>query len=268
MAPTERYTHGHHESVLRNHSWRTAENSAAYLLPHLAPGQTMLDVGAGPGTITVDFAARLAPGRVVGVDASQEIVEQASGLAAREGISNVEFRVADAYALDFPDDTFDVVHAHQTLQHLADPVAALREMKRVTKPGGIIAARDVIYGSSSWFPLLPGLTEWMRVYQGVARANGGDPDAGRSLKSWAMRAGLEIVASSASIWCFASDEERDWWGGSWAVRALESSFAPQSIEVGVATREGLESIAAAWREWVAAPDGWFGMPHGEVVARA
>ena len=53
------YTHGHHESVLRSHRWRTAENSAAYLLPALAPGVSVLDVGAGPGTITLDLAERV-----------------------------------------------------------------------------------------------------------------------------------------------------------------------------------------------------------------
>ncbi len=75
MAQT-RYTHGHHESVLRSHSWRTAENSAGYLLAHLQPGQSLLDIGCGPGTITVDLARRLSPGRVVGVDAAAGIVER------------------------------------------------------------------------------------------------------------------------------------------------------------------------------------------------
>jgi hypothetical protein len=60
-APRATYTHGHHESVLRSHAWRTVENSAAYLVPHLRPGLSLLDVGSGPGTITVDLAERLAP---------------------------------------------------------------------------------------------------------------------------------------------------------------------------------------------------------------
>ena len=56
------YTHGHHESVLRSHRWRTLENSAAYLLPHLSPDFQVLDVGCGPGTITADLASRVTPG--------------------------------------------------------------------------------------------------------------------------------------------------------------------------------------------------------------
>lgn len=264
---TERYTHGHHESVIRAHAWRTVENSAAYLAPYLTPGLDVLDVGSGPGTITVDIARRVAPGRVVGLDASADVVEQAATLAAEEGLDTVTFTTGDAYALDFPDASFDVVHAHQVLQHLGDPVAALREMRRVTRPGGIIAARDVIYISAAWYPLLPGLDEWMRIYQGVAVANGGDPNAGRTLKALAHAAGLSDVESTASIWCFSSREDREWWGGAWAERAVASSFAPQSIEAGVATREQLEAVSAAWSEWVESEDGWFSMPHGEIIAR-
>jgi SAM-dependent methyltransferase len=263
----ERYTHGHHASVLRTHSWRTVENSAAYLVPHLAPGLDILDVGSGPGTITVDLARRVGSGRVVGIDSVADVVEKAQERAESEGVSNVEFAVGDAYALEFPDDSFDIVHAHQVLQHLSDPVAALREMRRVTKPGGIVAARDVIYLGASWFPLLPGLADWMRIYQDVARANGGDPNAGRALKALARQAGFAEVESTASIWCFSDRADREWWGGAWAERAVASSFAPQSIETGAATLEQLQAVSAAWTAWVEDDDAWFSMPHGEIIAR-
>lgn len=267
MATTERYTHGHHASVLRTHSWRTVDNSAAYLAPYLTPGVSVLDVGSGPGTITIDIATRVQPGAVVGLDASAEVCIQASTLARDSEVLNVDFMAGDAYALDFPDDSFDVVHAHQVLQHVADPVAVLKEMRRVVKPGGIVAARDVIYGAAAWYPLLPGLETWMRVYQAVARSNGGEPDAGRSLKSWAFDAGFTDVESTASIWCFSNADDRDWWGSAWAERALKSSFAPQSLESGSATQDDLEEISAAWSEWVADERGWYAMPHGEILAR-
>ena len=112
------YAHGHHESVLRSHRWRTAENSAAYLLPALAPGVSMLDVGAGPGTITLDLAERVAPGPVRGVDASADVVTQAEAARVASGLDNASFAVDDAYALDSADGAWDVVHAHQVLQHL------------------------------------------------------------------------------------------------------------------------------------------------------
>ena len=129
------YTHGHHESVLRSHPWRTAANSAGYLLGSLKPHMKILDIGCGPGTITADLAELVPDGRVTGVDHAPGILEQARETAAARGLANVDFAVADVHALDYPDDTFCVVHAHQVLQHVGDPVQALREMRRVTRPG-------------------------------------------------------------------------------------------------------------------------------------
>jgi len=268
IAPRDEYTHGHHESVLRSHTWRTVKNSAAYLIPELKAGMTVLDVGCGPGTITVDLARRVSPGRIVGIDASAEIVTHAAGVAFDEGVRNADFLVGNVYALDFEDASFDVVHAHQVMQHLANPVAAMREIRRVLKPGGQLAARDVDYGGVMIYPYLPGLTSWMSTYRDVHYWNGGDPDAGRSLKAWARQAGFRDVAGSASVWCFTTDAEREWWGESWAVRATESAFAAHAIEAGVADLADLQTIATAWRQWARDPDGWFAMPHGEILARA
>jgi ubiquinone/menaquinone biosynthesis C-methylase UbiE len=154
------YTHGHAEPVLQSHRWRTAENSAGYLLPSLRPGLDLLDVGCGPGTITVDLAARVAPGRVVGIDVSAEPLVEAREAAGRAGVE-VTFEVGDVYALAAADASFDVVHAHQVLQHLTDPVAALREMARVCRPGGVIAVRDVDYGAFITHPADDGLDRWL-----------------------------------------------------------------------------------------------------------
>ena len=264
----ERYLHGHHASVLRSHSWRTAENSAAYLIPQLRPGLDVLDVGSGPGTITLDLARLVAPGRVIGIDTSDIVVANANGLAADNDLHNVAFQTGDAYALDFPDASFDVVHAHQVLQHLADPLAALREFRRVLRPGGVLAARDADYGTPAWYPALDGLSRWLRIYVDAARSSGGEPLAGRRLKSWALLAGFEIVTSTASTWSFSSAADREWWGSTWAERTTESDFAARAIEAGHAGVADLQDVAAAWRAWVAAPDGWFSLTHGEIIARA
>ncbi|WP_275575605.1 methyltransferase domain-containing protein, partial [Leucobacter musarum] len=106
--------------------------------------------GAGPGTITADFARLVAPGQVVGIDASSDVVEKAAADTASLGLANLRFETADAYALDMADDSFDIAHAHQVLQHVGDPVAMLREMRRVTAPGGVVAARDVDYEGVIW----------------------------------------------------------------------------------------------------------------------
>lgn len=255
------YTHGHHESVLRSHRWRTAANSAAYLLPVLRPGMSLLDVGAGPGTITADLAAAVAPGEVTALEATAEALE-----VTKAGVRGVRYVVGDVHALDFPDDSFDVVHAHQVLQHVADPVQALREMRRVCKPGGYVAARDGDYAAFTWFPQLPELDEWLDLYQRMARANGGEPDAGRRMLSWARAAGFTDVTATASTWCFADDEDRAWWGGMWADRVRDSAMATQARSSGV-TEEHLRRLSDGWRAWAASPDGWLSVLHGEILAR-
>ncbi|BCJ51230.1 hypothetical protein Asp14428_27050 [Actinoplanes sp. NBRC 14428] len=260
------YTHGHHESVLRSHRWRTAENSAAYLLPHLTSGATVLDVGCGPGTITADLATHITPGRITALERTGEALDLARAEIARRGLTGVDFAVGDVHALDFPDDSFDVVHAHQVLQHVGDPVRALREMRRVTRPGGIVAVRDSDYAAFTWFPRLPELDEWLALYERVARRNGGEPDAGRRLLSWAHAAGFTDVTATSSTWCFANDEDRAWWGGLWADRILKSDLAAQALASG-ATRDELTRISAGWRTWAADPDGWLSLLHGELICR-
>ncbi|HVC70652.1 MAG TPA: methyltransferase domain-containing protein [Acidimicrobiales bacterium] len=263
--PDHRYTHGHHESVLRSHRWRTAENSAAYLLPSLRPGLSVLDVGCGPGTITVDLARRVAPGPVVGLDSAAEVVALARATTDDRAIGNLRFTVGDTYALDFDDGSFDIVHAHQVLQHLAHPVAALAELGRVCRPGGRVAARDGDYGGFTWYPADPGLDAWLDLYGAVARANGGEPDGGRHLASWARAAGFTEVTTTASAWCFSDPDDRRWWGELWADRMTESALGARAVELGLATADQLQEMAAAWRRWTAHPDGWFAVLHGEIL---
>ena len=264
--PNDTYTHGHHDSVLRSHRNRTVDNSAAYLVPHLQPGVRLLDVGCGPGTITVDFAARVAPGEVVAIEREQAVVDEASALAAERGLDNITIELGDVYGLAYDDDSFDVVHAHQVLQHLSDPVAALSEMRRVTKPGGIVAARDADYAGMTWYPADERLDRWMAIYQAVARSNDAEPDAARYLLAWANQVGFSSVTVTGSLWCYADAATRDWWGSLWATRVTASSLAEQAVAKGIATADELDSIAAAFTEWSADPDGYFTVPHGELLA--
>ena len=264
---TARYTHGHSAAVLNAHSRRGAADSAAYLLAHLRAGMDLLDVGCGPASITADLAERVAPGRVVALDAAAGALEAARATLRDRGLSEqVEVTSGDVMALPFEDASFDVVHAHQVLQHLADPVGALAEMRRVTRPGGMVAVRDAVYSAMTWFPEPAGMEQWRSVYMATARANGGEPDAGSRLLSWARAAGFADASASASTWCYATPADRAWQSQTWAQRCL-TSFGPRAVELGLADRADLETMAQAWRQWGDSEDAWFVVVHGEVLAR-
>ncbi len=142
----------------------------------------------------------------------------------------------------------------------------LREMARVARGGGLVAAREVDYSATTWFPLLPELELWLDVVRRVHRANGGEPDAGRHLTSWALDADLTMPQFTASAWAFTTAQEREWWGGAWAERALHSRFATDAVEGGHATVDELQAISDAWRAWAADERGCFTMTHTELLA--
>lgn len=261
------YTHGHQEAVLRAHRWRTADNSAAYLLPHIRSGQSLLDVGCGPGTLTVDLARYVAPAVVTGIDVSEAVVAEAVAHAAASDVANVSFVAGDFRELSLDPGSFDVVHAHQVLQHLRDPIGALSTMATLARPGGVVAARDGDYSAFTWSPGEPALERWLSIYLAVARRNGAEPNAGRWLLEWAHRAGLHDVTYTSSTWTFASPDDREWWAGLWAERCTSSSFARQAVDYGIATEDELEAVADGWRSWASGDSALFIAVHGEILAR-
>jgi len=265
--PVDTYTHGHQAPVVAMHATRTAANSAAYLVPHLGPDQRLLDVGCGPGTITTDLAALVAPGAVHGLEIDDAICAQARAHAEQVGATNVEIVRGNVYALDYEDGAFDVVHLHQVLQHLTDPVAALAECRRVTRPGGLVAARDVDYATMCASPKDARLDRWLELYHQVAYRNDAEPDAGRYLLSWARRAGFEAIEVSASTMTYHDEAGRHFWGEGWANRCTSSAFGQQAIAYGLADRDELDEIATAWRDWARHEEGFFLYTNVEILAR-
>jgi ubiquinone/menaquinone biosynthesis C-methylase UbiE len=273
--PHEQYTHSHHPVVLAAHARRTAEEAAAFLIPHLEPGMEILDLGCGPGSITVGLARYVAPSGVIGVDRAPEALDHARQHAAEAQLGNVVFQQADVYELPFDDGAFHVVYAHQLLQHLADPVAALREAFRVLRPGGYVAVRDADYGTMTHHPHDPVIDRWLEMYHAVARANGGEPDAGRRVMEWVQAAGYVHVHPTTSTWVFATPDERAWWADLWigrndpdgAAGAGVTPFAARMQEIGAGTPDDLGAIRDAFRRWAAHPDGWFAFIHGEALGQ-
>lgn len=267
----EEYPHGHHQSVLRAHSWRTASNSAGYLLNSLKPDMHILDVGCGPGSITTDLATKVPQGRVIGLEPTAEPFEEARKLAAARKVDNISFEVGDARRLPFPDQTFDIVHTHQVLQYLNadDRIQAIREMRRVTKSGGLVAIREADQGTITFYPEINGLRDFVDLYCKVALANGGEPYIGRQVHTWPRKAGFAAsdITATAGTWCYNTPEERAWWSSVWSDRILHSAWAKSAIEGGHATQNDLDRLAEAWRKWGATEDGWYGIMHGEVLCK-
>lgn len=263
---SEKYTHGHHESVVAAHAVRRASEAAAFVLPQLKSPMRLLDFGCGPGTITNDLAEHLLPdGSVVGIDSSEAVIDQARSNASEKGVSNVEFEVNSIYETGYEAGSFDAAYAHQVLQHLSAPVNALNEVKRVLKPGGICAIREVDWGASALYPPDERLSKFFDVYNGVAERNGGDAFAGRRLKKWFTEAGFSDLAVTTSTWTFSDENGLKWWGEQWAERILSSDIAKRSVEYGIATESDLADISQGWLDWVQAEGAFFAFMQVEVV---
>jgi len=263
----ETYTHGHAPATVRQHARRTAEEAAAFLLPELRPGMRLLDVGCGPGSITRGLAERVAPGQVVGLDLSRETLAAARQDAAARGLDNLRYEEGSVYQLSFPDASFDVAYAHQVFQHLREPGAALREMLRVVRPGGLVAVRDVDWGTASYWPPDPWIDRFVEMHFKTWYRNGGEPRMGRQLRALFNAAGVTDLRVTAAVWCYATPAETEAWGESYAERLLTSPMGERAVEYGYASRTDLEAMAAAFRSWAVHPDAFWAFVHVAALAR-
>jgi len=263
--PQDRYTHGHHESVVQSHARRRAEVEAWFLLPRLKPGMRLLDAGCGPGTITAGLAKAVSPAPVVGLDAAPAVLEHARAHVSAVDVGNATFIAGDIYTLDVPDAEFDVVYANQLLQHLTDPARALGEMRRVLKPGGLLAVRDADYATMSPHPKFPEFPEWNRLYHEVAYRNQAEPDAGRVLPTWVRAAGFAEIELHPNVVAMDGEEARIW-GRTWAQRILYSSVADQALEYGLADQDELQRLSKGWATWAESASPFFMFTQMAVLA--
>jgi ubiquinone/menaquinone biosynthesis C-methylase UbiE len=263
----ETYTHGHAPATVRQHGKRTAAEAAAFLLPALRPGMRLLDVGCGPGSITRGLAEHVAPGQVIGLDLSRETLAAARQEAVARGLTNLEYREGSVYELPFPDAAFDVAYAHQVFQHLREPGTALREMLRVVRTGGLVAVRDVDWGTVAYWPADPWIDRFVEIHQKTWYRNGGEPRMGRRLRALFNAAGVADLQVTAAVWCYATPSETVEWGDSYAERLLTSPMGERMVEYGFATRPDVEAMAAALRRWSAHPDALWSFIHVQARAR-
>ena len=264
--PDSQYTMGYTDEFRRLLDRRSAATHAFHLLPHLRPGMKLLDFGCGPGNISVGLADRVAPGEFHGIDMEESQVELARSAAKSGGHGNMAFQVGNVYDLPFEDDTFDVAHCHAVLMHVPNTQAALAEVRRVLKPGGIIASREVIVASSFLEPEAPDIKNAWGVFEELLKANGGHPQFGKELKSALLEAGFNDIRVSMSFESFSSVEDTaflhsfisDWF------------FSPQVIgaltHLGLATQEDIDTWRQLLDEWRELPAACGALAFGEAIA--
>ncbi|MGD9724938.1 MAG: methyltransferase domain-containing protein [Nitrospiraceae bacterium] len=200
----EFYTPGYSGNAVDFMSKRSLDSHGEFFSAYLAAGVSVLDCGCGPGSITFGIAERVYPGRVVGIDLSMSQVARACNMAASHSIANVTFQPADCYQLPFADGSFDRIFSHALLEHLSDPVLALRDFHRVLKPGGVLGVCSPDWNGFILSPPSPELTRAITAYATLQNRNGGDTQAGRKLAGHLAVAGFGIIHMSARYECYPS----------------------------------------------------------------
>ncbi len=262
----ETYMHGHHPVVVDEHARRSAEHNAAYLLPYLKPGMSILDIGCGPGSITTGLAKAVLPGQTIGIDMSKPALERAEADAHVSGISNVEYRIGDAYSLPFADESFNCTHMHQVLQHMAEPEKAVLEAMRVLRADGLFGVTEVDWGTAVFWPQTSETDRFLEIYDEVALYNGGDPNFGRRLRSMFEPIPLQRFEIGATVWTFGDAASTEQWGDLWQSRIQESHIATVAMETGISTHSELCDVGQGLHDWGQSPVAYFSMTHTEALA--
>ena len=266
LGTTSDYTMGYSEEFQQLLRLRSVETHAAHLLPHLKPGMRLLDFGCGSGNLSVGLAKAVEPGELHGVDMEASEIEVASALAQAGGHSNAVFHVGDVTDMPFEDDYFDAAHCHTLLMHVPDTQAALSEVKRVLKPGGVIASREMITGSSVLHPDLGDFKTAWATFGRLLAANSGHSEMGVELKNEFIEAGFADIRASGSFDVFSNPEQvaffeafiRDWF--------FANNIVEIVIQIGLATQQQFDEWDAALTQWKAHPGAFGAIAFGEVVA--
>ena len=263
---TPDYTMGFSEEFLKSLRRYTAEASAAYLLPYLRPGLRLLDFGCGPGTISVGLANAVAPGELHGVDMESSQIDLARAVAEAGGQHNASFHVADITDMPFDDGYFDVAHCHNVLMHIPDTRAALAEVRRVLKPGGIIAGREMISASSFTHPDFGVIRKAWDMFEDLVEADDGHPQIGKDLKNHFLEAGLENVSTTASFDIYDTPDDVEFIYGLANMWFLAPEITEAAIKYGASTQELCDQIRDAYARWKDHPGAICGVAFGEAVA--
>lgn len=202
----ERYSHAGCTPLDADLARRTADQRGGFFLQHLRPDMRVLDCGCGPGSVTIGLAQAVAPGNVLGVDIEPRQIEAARALSAQRSVPNVQFETANIYELPYPDGSFDAVYAQALLVHLSNPAAALKEMRRVLKPGGFAGVVDGDLGCMLVGPECVAIEKLVALQARAIAFHGGNPFYARNLRPLMHEAGFTPTEANASIFSFGSGD--------------------------------------------------------------
>ena len=266
LSATPDYTMGFSDEMLDALRRYTVESNAAYLIPYLRPGLRVLDFGCGPGTISVGLAKAIDPGELHGVDMEESQVELARTVAKMNGQENAAFHVSDVVEMPFPDGFFDIAHCHNVLMHIPDTGAVLAEVKRVLKPGGLLACREMICASSFTHPDFGVLENSWQMFEDLLEADDAHPQMGRELKGHVLAAGFENVRITGTFDIYSTPRDVAFihaFANQWF---LSPEIVEAAIKYGATTRELCDRIHDAYERWKDDSSAIAGLAFGEAVA--
>lgn len=253
----EEYVHGYtpeHRAFL---SSRTATREAAFLLPFLKPGMRLLDCGCGMGALTTSLAEWLAPGEVIGFDREQSQIDAARAWAAEKGVRNVRFQTGNIYEIPFPDASFDAVFAYTVLEHVREPLRAIREMRRVLKPDGVVGLCDPDYEAQLQAPSLPGLQELMKLMSRFSEEHA-SPYYARHQRQYLLEAGFARTEGFV-VGVGGGNSQMTPSMFRMIIKPTFDAIRPWVLENGLATEPHLDEILAEAEAWSHRPDAFFAL---------
>lgn len=260
------YTMGYSDEFQQLLNRRSLRTHAKHLIPHLKPGTCALDFGCGPGTLSVGLAKAVEPGEMHGIDMEASQIELARSAATAGGHTNAVFHVGNALELPFEDNYFDIAHCHTVLMHIPDTQAVLAEVKRVLKPGGIIASRELVGASCFLEPNREEFDTAWQVFLRLLEANGGHPEMGKELKNAFLEAGFMDIQATLSFDSFGSAEDiaflHSFIGGWFFMPEVVAA----AIQYGLATQQIFDEVRVALDEWSEQAGAVGGLAFGECVA--
>ncbi len=261
------YAFGYSQAAVGMMESRSAEMNASFFLEHLEPGMQVLDVGCGPGAITVGLAAAVSPGQVIGIDIEPSQVALGRERAAAMGLDNCRFEVGSVFDLPLGDQSVDCVFGHTILMQFSDLEPVLAELKRVLKRDGVVGFREIDFGASLYHSETSALRTVMETLRRSIRLNDGNPDIGHVLPGILSGAGFEIVRANATYACAPTPKAKL---GTYAAMTRlwqQADFVERAVSLGWLNNDQRDELVRQLEKEAHDPKTFNASTYVEVVAR-